>query len=934
MIHKSRRRSRPSDGSVGSSRSRAGRYPRVQQGSRRQPRRDRGPRVPRRQRARGEDRRRLPARGPHVEHRFKADEAYQIGEAGTRCAPTSHRRDGAGRARVGRRRRLPGLRIPVREPRLRPGVRRRRAHLHRPACRGAARRPATRSRALKAARAAGMPVLARRHPRRTDATSSSPRPTSIGFPIFVKAVAGGGGRGMRRVEKPRTCPSSLDAAMREAESAFGDPTVFLEQAVLAPRHIEVQILADGEGNVVHLYERDCSVQRRHQKVVEIAPAPNLDPAIRDALCARRREVRRQHRLRQRRHRRVPRRPGGAAGKHVFIEMNPRIQVEHTVTEEVTDIDIVSAQMRIAAGATLADSASARRTCTSTASRSSAASPPRTPRTASARTPAASPRTARRAAPASASTAARAFGGRRDQRPLRLDAREAHVPRPRLPHRRHARPARARRVPHPRRDDEHPVPAECARRARLPPGASRPPSSTSGRSCSGRAAGRPRHQAARATWPKTVNQPHGPGAAPRRPRRQAARGSTRRRAAGRLAAATARSRARGLRAALRAQTARGVTDTTFRDAHQSLLATRVRTYDLLAAAGTRRAADPAAAVRRVLGRRDLRRRAAVPRRGPVASARRAARGHAEHCAADAAARPQHRRLHAVPGRGHRRRSSRRRARPASTSSGSSTRSTTSSRCARRSRRCAPPARRSPRRALLHQRPHRPGREALHARLLPAARRALVDAGAHMLAIKDMAGLLRAPAARTLVSALRERFDVPVHLHTHDTAGGQLATLLAAIEAGVDAVDVASAAMAGTTQPCHERARRGHRAHRARHRPRLRRGCDLEPYWEAVRQLYAPFESGLPWPTGRVYDHEIPGGQLSNLRQQAIALGLGEKFEADRGHVRRGQPHARPPRQGDAERPRSSGTSRSQLVGARRRPGRLRGRPRRATTSRTA
>ncbi|MFI5430115.1 hypothetical protein [Aeromicrobium sp. UC242_57] len=156
--------------------------------------------------------------------------------------------------------------------------------------------------------------------------------------------------------------------------------------------------------------------------------------------------------------------------------------------------------------------------------------------------------------------------------------------------------------------------------------------------------------------------------------------------------------------------------------------------------------------------------------------------------------------------------------------------------------------------------------------------IVEAGAHILAIKDMAGLLRAPAARTLVMALRERFDLPVHLHTHDTAGGQMATLVASIVAGVDAVDVASAALAGTTSQPSMSGLVAATNYAAR-----TTGLDidavnaLEPYWEATRRLYAPFESGLPAPTGRVYRHEIPGGQLSNLRQQAIALGLGEKFE---------------------------------------------------------
>ena len=157
--------------------------------------------------------------------------------------------------------------------------------------------------------------------------------------------------------------------------------------------------------------------------------------------------------------------------------------------------------------------------------------------------------------------------------------------------------------------------------------------------------------------------------------------------------------------------------------------------------------------------------------------------------------------------------------------------------------------------------------------------IVDAGAHVLAIKDMAGLLRAPAAARLVTALRERFDLPVHLHTHDTAGGQLATYLAASAAGVDAVDVASAPMAGTTsQPPMSALVAATNFSDRETGLSLRAVEDLEPYWEAVRAVYAPFESGLTAPTGRVYQHEIPGGQLSNLRQQAIALGLGNRFEA--------------------------------------------------------
>ncbi|WP_435593870.1 biotin carboxylase N-terminal domain-containing protein, partial [Nocardia sp. bgisy118] len=206
------------------------------------------------------------------------------------------------------------------------------------------------ARAIEAARAAGLPVLKSSAPS-ADVDELLAAATELEYPIFVKAVAGGGGRGMRRVAAPEQLRESIEAASREAESAFGDPTVFLEQAVVNPRHIEVQILADQHGNVMHLFERDCSVQRRHQKVIELAPAPNLDPALRERICADAVAFARQ----------IGYSCAGTVefllderGNHVFIEMNPRIQVEHTVTEEITDVDLVQSQLRIAAGETLAD----------------------------------------------------------------------------------------------------------------------------------------------------------------------------------------------------------------------------------------------------------------------------------------------------------------------------------------------------------------------------------------------------------------------------------------------------------------------------------------------------------------------------------------------------------------------------------------------------
>ena len=207
--------------------------------------------------------------------------------------------------------------------------------------------------------------------------------------------------------------------------------------------------------------------------------------------------------------------------------------------------------------------------------------------------------------------------------------------------------------------------------------------------------------------------------------------------------------------------------------------------------------------------------------------------------------------------------------------------------------------------------------------------LAEAGVHILAIKDMAGLLRAPAARTLVGALRERFDQPVHLHTHDTAGGQLATYLAALEAGVDAVDGASAPMAGMTSQPALSSIISATDHTERATPlSLEAVLELEPYWEAVRTLYGPFESGLRAPTGRVYRHEIPGGQLSNLRQQAIGARARRPLRGGGGGLRSRRRAAGPHRQGHADeqggrRPRAvRGLRRDRLGRAARAPAGLR------------
>ncbi|KAF8343434.1 pyruvate carboxylase [Amanita rubescens] len=170
-----------------------------------------------------------------------------------------------------------------------------------------------------------------------------------GFPVIIKAAMGGGGRGMRVVREQSDFQPSFARAVSEAKSAFGDGTVFIERFLERPRHIEVQLLADADGNVIHLFERDCSVQRRHQKVVEVAPATHLPEEVRQAILLDAIKLAKS----------VGYRNAGTAeflvdqmGRHYFIEINPRIQVEHTITEEITGIDIVAAQIQISAGATL------------------------------------------------------------------------------------------------------------------------------------------------------------------------------------------------------------------------------------------------------------------------------------------------------------------------------------------------------------------------------------------------------------------------------------------------------------------------------------------------------------------------------------------------------------------------------------------------------
>jgi pyruvate carboxylase len=731
------------------------------------------------------------------------------------------------------------------------------------------------ARAIAAAREAGVPVLESSEPS-ADLEELVAAAENMTFPVFAKAVAGGGGRGMRRVEDPSTLRESLEAAMREAESAFGDPTMFIEQAVVEPRHIEVQILADGAGNVMHLFERDCSVQRRHQKVIEIAPAPNLAPEIRDRMCA--------DAVRFARH--IGYRNAGTVeflldrnGNYVFIEMNPRIQVEHTVTEEVTDVDLVQSQMRIASGETLDDLGLSQETvqlrgaalqCRITTEDPANGFRPDTGMISAYRSPGGSGIRLDGGTIGSGT----AIGAHFDSMLVKLTCRGRTFA---------AAVARSRRAV-----------AEFRIRGvstNIPflQAVLDDPDFYEGRVTTSFIEQRPHLLTARSSADRgtkiltyladvTVNKPNG-----ERPNLVDPRDKLP------LVDLNAEPRAgskqrldelgpEGFAAWLRESRAVGVTDTTFRDAHQSLLATRVRTRDLLNVAPHVARLTPELlsieawggatydVALRFLAEDPWERLAKLREAVPNITLQMLLRGrntvgYTPYPAAVTSAFVQE-----------------------ATKTGVDIFRIFD--------------------ALNDVEQMRPAIEAVRETGTAVAEVSLcytsdlsdpderlytldyylklaeqiVGAGAHILCVKDMAGLLRAPAAFRLVTALRKEFDLPVHLHTHDTAGGQLATYLAAIQAGVDAVDGAAASMAGTTsQPALSSivAATDHTEHATG--LDLQAVCDLEPYWEAARRIYAPFESGLPAPTGRVYRHEIPGGQLSNLRTQAVALGLGERFE---------------------------------------------------------
>jgi pyruvate carboxylase len=718
----------------------------------------------------------------------------------------------------------------------------------------------------------------------------------LGFPVIVKASMGGGGRGMRVALEPGQLDDAIDQAQREAGAAFGIPDVFLEKYIPRARHLEVQLLGDAHGNLVHLYERDCSVQRRHQKVVEIAPALNLDPGTRQRLLDAALAVGRAVRL------------DNAStveflfdvdrGDFFFIEVNPRIQVEHTVTEQVTGYDLVKSQILVAQGYPLSDpeiglgnqenvrthghALQCRVTTEDPANRFipdyGRLTHYRSASGLGIRLDAGTAFTGAVITPFYDSLLVKvtAHGlrfvdaARRMERCLqefRVRGVKTNIP------------FLINLVTHPkflkgefttRFLDETPelfqLPARQDRATKLlsfigetivngNPEVGRQGDKEARRQGDKERAG----TGSVSLSPCLLVPLSGKAKAPHGTRDMFHQLGPERFAAW-----------------VREQQPLLLTDTTFRDAHQSLLATRMRTYDMLQIAPAyaerhaglfslemwggatfdtamrflkedpwQRLAELRERVPNILFQMLLRASNAVGYTNYPDNVVRAFVKESAQAGIDLFRIFDA--LNWLPNLQV--------AVEAVRDSGML---------------CEP--------ALCYTGDILdPKRTKYTLKYYVDLAKDLEKMGASLLAIKDMAGLCKPEAARVLVRALRQEVGIPIHFHTHDSTGGQLASLLLAAEEGVDIVDAAMAPFSGmTSQPSLntlvEALRFTSRDTGHAFEP-LQQSAD---YWEEVRRFYAPFESGLLAASAEVYRHEMPGGQYTNLHQQAQALGVADRW----------------------------------------------------------
>lgn len=735
--------------------------------------------------------------------------------------------------------------------------------------------------AKKIAVAAKVPVIQDSHKKLKTVKTAQSEADRIGYPVMVKAAAGGGGRGMRVVKSSEELPKSYDEARAEALKAFGDDTVFLEKYIDNPKHIEVQIMGDNYGNIVHLYERDCSVQRRFQKVVEVAPSVTLSQETRDQLYTYALAITRS----------VNYNNVGtveflvdAEENIYFIEVNPRIQVEHTITEEITGIDIVRSQILIARGYELADprifikgqddvqcNGFAIQCRITTEDPSNGFQPDygtiiayRSASGFGIRLDAGNCYAGVTISPffdsllVKVSSWGRTLKGASERLHRALSEFRIRGVQTNVgfvqnviahPTFYHGQATVNFIADHPELFD---MPRRLNRGTRL-------------LNYLGEVAVNGNPNVKRKDPSKIFREPVVPHY-------------------DRLGEFPEGSRDRLLKeghekffAWLKKEKKIQFTDTTFRDAHQSLLATRMRTIDMLKVAESYAKNHPEIfsiemwggatfdVAMRFLNENPWDRLTMLREAMPNILFQMLLRG---SNAVGYKAYPDNLIEKFIERAGENgidifrifdslnwveaMKVSIKTVRERTNGIAEACMCYTGD--------------------VLE-----PGTKYSIQYYLDLARR-LEDEGAHILAIKDMAGLLKPRSADALIRELKKAVDLPIHLHTHDTSSIQAATYLTAIDAGVDVVDVAISSMSGlTSQPNFNSIVAALQGHKRELPIDLKSLNQYATYWEDVREFYYPFESGLKAGTAEVYDHEIPGGQYSNLRPQAEALGLAHKFE---------------------------------------------------------
>lgn len=705
----------------------------------------------------------------------------------------------------------------------------------------------------------------------------------IGYPIMVKAASGGGGRGMRVVRQESELSKAYSEAKGEAKTAFGDDTIFLEKYIDAPKHIEVQILADNYGSMVHLFERDCSLQRRFQKVVEVAPSATLGQNTKDALY--------EYSLRIAKH--VNYSNAGTVEFLVdkdeniyFIEVNPRIQVEHTITEQITGIDIVRSQILIAMGYPLShpqiyilsqQSVSHMGyaiQCRITTEDPTEGFKPdygqliayRSAAGFGIRLDAGSAYTGAKISPFFDSMLVKvtAWGrtlkgasGRlhRALREYRIRGVKTNIPfllNLLTDETFQAGKATVTFI------DSNPQLMQSSKR-HLDRG-------TKMLSYLGEVIINGNKDVKYVDPNKTFRKPIVPTFSKMSPFPKGTK--DRLNELGRA----------GFVDWLKNEQSIQFTDTTFRDAHQSLLATRMRTHDMIQVAESFAKNNPNVFSMEVWGgatfdvalrflkecpweRLKLLRKA-MPNtllqmllRGSNAVGYTAYPDNLVEKFIEKAAETGidifrvFDSLNWVEAMKVSIRTIRERT------------DSLAEAC-----------------ICYTGDINDPSKTKYTLQYYLDLARQLEDEGAHILCIKDMAGLLQPYAAEQLITGLKGAIDLPIHLHTHDTSSIQSATYLKAIEAGVDVVDVALSAVSGlTSQPNFNSIASMLKFHERSSSLDINSLNDFSNYWEAVREFYYPFESELKAGTAEVYQHEIPGGQYSNLRPQARGLGLEDQFE---------------------------------------------------------